>query len=427
MSPYPWVPLKRFGRIVGGSTPKADEDYWGGGIPWYTPTDVSGVHGGLLGTSARTLTAEGLASCSAVLLPARSVVLTSRAPIGNVALTHRAAATNQGCKSLIPSAATDPRFVAYAARALLADIQVVGTGTTFQEVSGERLGSVRFPKPPLARQNHIAELLDHECELIGDAQRRYSSLLARTLSFPSQIFEAHPSVRAADHIRLRFSLTSLEQGWSPECEAQLAEPGGWGVMKAGATNYGVFRPDEHKALPAETPSRPIYEVSVGDVLMSRANTRELAGSTARVDSLGAWRLLLCDKLYRLRFHPDRMDPDFAVLAINSRQARSQIEARTSGASASMQNISQDVVRGLVLPRPAIEEQREIVLKVLGAKRRVSTAAALGEQLDRALASYRDSLIYEAVTGKLDVTQVSAQQMDERLHAAAEDRLDEVAV
>jgi type I restriction enzyme S subunit len=136
---------------------------------------------------------------------------------------------------------------------------------------------------------------------------------------------------------------------------------------------------------------------------------------------------MCDKLYRLGVRDQVLDPDFAVLAINSREARRQIEASTSGASASMQNISQDVVRDLRLPRPSLADQRAIVARVNAASRDVARSMSVASELRAALTAYRDSLIHEAVTGKLDVTAASDRQMDERLHAAAENRLDEVPV
>jgi type I restriction enzyme S subunit len=89
-------------RIVGGSTPKSDEPRcWEGDVVWVTPKDVSKID--LLTSSLRTITREGLRSCSSTLVPAGSIVITSRAPVGNVALAGVDLCTNQGCKAIVPA------------------------------------------------------------------------------------------------------------------------------------------------------------------------------------------------------------------------------------------------------------------------------------------------------------------------------------
>src|SRR5690606_20795619 len=119
----------------------------------------------------------------------------------------------------------------------------------------------------------------------------------------------------------------------------------WGVLKVGCVNYGRFRESENKALPADLAPLPEYEVRVGDVLVSRANTRELVGSAAFVHATRK-RLLLCDKLFRLHYCPS-VNPQFLVLLLQSAACRHQLEADATGASGSMQNIGQDSIRGLL--------------------------------------------------------------------------------
>ena len=95
-------PIKRIGEvcdIVSGATPKTERpEFWGGGIPWATPKDLSELDGWSLDRTARTLTGEGLASCSAAMVPEGSVLLSSRAPIGLVAVASMPMCTNQGFK-----------------------------------------------------------------------------------------------------------------------------------------------------------------------------------------------------------------------------------------------------------------------------------------------------------------------------------------
>jgi len=99
--------------------------------------------------------------------------------------------------------------------------------------------------------------------------------------------------------RVKHCLKLIEQGWSPSCENRIAEDDEWGVLKVGCVNGAEFNPDENKALPADLEPCQELEIKPGDVLMSRANTRELLGSTSVIKSVRP-RLLLCDKLYRLK-------------------------------------------------------------------------------------------------------------------------------
>jgi type I restriction enzyme S subunit len=82
--------------------------------------------------------------------------------------------------------------------------------------------------------------------------------------------------------RLKFCLRGIEQGWSPACENRPAELHEWGVLKVGCVNGTAFNPDEQKALPPDLEPIPELEIKPGDVLMSRANTRELLGSASVV-------------------------------------------------------------------------------------------------------------------------------------------------
>ena len=96
------LPLKRRHRVVNGGTPSSSEDrYWEGRINWITPEDLGRNGSKRIGSSQRTLSDEGLSNCGAQLVPADSIVLSTRAPIGHVAITERESCTNQGCRALV--------------------------------------------------------------------------------------------------------------------------------------------------------------------------------------------------------------------------------------------------------------------------------------------------------------------------------------
>ena len=162
--------------------------------------------------------------------------------------------------------------------------------------------------------------------------------------------------------RLKHAINSIKQGWSPACENRLADDDEWGVLKVGCVNGNGFNDKEHKALPKEIQPIPELEIKTGDVLMSRANIRELLGSTSIVREIRS-KLLLCDKLYRLDLNQKILSPEFFTLAMKSSIVRFQLERDATGASSSMQNISQSAIINVTLPMPNIQEQKEILLYI----------------------------------------------------------------
>jgi type I restriction enzyme, S subunit len=161
-----------FYRIVGGSTPASTEaTYWNGDLIWITPSDVSRTD--RLTTSLRRITQEGLRSCSSELVAPGSIIVTSRAPVGNVSLAEVALCTNQGCKALLVSNdVIDPMFAVAVLRVLKEELQSLATGTTFSEISTSRLGVVRMPLPPVSEQCAIVQSLEMATSNIVSAIER---------------------------------------------------------------------------------------------------------------------------------------------------------------------------------------------------------------------------------------------------------------
>jgi len=163
--------------IVGGSTPStADPSNFNGDIPWLTPKDLSGPHDRYVSRGERNLSRKGLESCSAQLLPAGTVLVTSRAPIGYAAIAKNPIATNQGFRNLIPKPGFDSEFLYYWVKAHVEELQRHASGSTFQELTGTALAQIRIRVPPLPEQRAIAHILgtlDDKIEL----NRRMSETL----------------------------------------------------------------------------------------------------------------------------------------------------------------------------------------------------------------------------------------------------------
>jgi type I restriction enzyme S subunit len=117
--------------------------------------------------------------------------------------------------------------------------------------------------------------------------------------------------------------------------------------------------------------------------------------------------MLCDKIFRLRYVKEAVDPRFLAWSLQSTVARQQIEREATGSSGSMQNIGQDTVRQLVLAWPQVDEQRRIAQALAAMLSRVDLIQERLELTVSKLREYRQALITAAVTGKIDVTRESA--------------------
>lgn len=168
--------------VVGGGTPKSDVAvFWDGDIAWATPTDVTALSGFNIQTTKRTITQLGLQSSSATLLPPNSVLVTSRATIGYVAINTVPMATNQGFVNLIPKLnenRADSLFLAYMLESRRGELQRLAAGSTFPEVSKSSVQRMQFQYPPLQERYKIAQLLSS----IDEALEASKAVLEQLLS-----------------------------------------------------------------------------------------------------------------------------------------------------------------------------------------------------------------------------------------------------
>ncbi|MDQ8935069.1 restriction endonuclease subunit S [Acinetobacter rudis] len=165
-------------NIVNGSTPKSGiEDYWEGDITWVTPSDLSKIQHFEISESSRNITQKGLDSCGTSLVPKRSLILSCRAPIGSLAITTKEVCTNQGCKSLVVKKEINTKFMYYFLSVSTEQLNVLGRGTTFLELSSDELGNFKLPYPISKEQFQIANFLDHETAKIDSLIAKQEKLI----------------------------------------------------------------------------------------------------------------------------------------------------------------------------------------------------------------------------------------------------------
>jgi type I restriction enzyme, S subunit len=209
---WPSTLLEECTRIVSGATPKTGvQEYWDGNISWATPKDLSDLDGVYLDATSRLITPSGLASCAAEILPEGSVLFSSRAPIGHVAINRIAMATNQGFKSFIPDRKRlEPGYLYWWLKTNRPYLESLGNGATFKELSKATVARIALPLPPLHEQRRIAAILDQADELRRKRRLALERLDALTHSIfvdlfgdPSAEVQLWPQARLDQFFRFR--------------------------------------------------------------------------------------------------------------------------------------------------------------------------------------------------------------------------------
>jgi len=307
----------------------------------------------------------------------------------------------------------------------LGEASMYGAGGQ-KRVSDDFIRDFAIALPEPAEQAAIAAFLDREAgkmdELVAEQERLIALLKEKRQAVISQAVTkglnpnapikpsgiewlgdvpAHWDVRRVKHLT-----KSIEQGWSPQCEGFPAEGDEWAVLKVGCVNGGRFVRGENKVLPQDLEPPSELALMAGDLLVSRANTRELVGSAAVV--LGDEpRLLLCDKLYRLRLETHIADPEFLAYYFSTPGARGQIELDATGASASMINIGQASILEMAIAIPPIGEQQKIVQALMKESLVMDQLATEAGRTITLLKERRSALISAAVTGQIDARSLAA--------------------
>lgn len=175
------VKLEEIGNVVGGGTPStSNRTYWDNGdISWITPADMRSIESKYISHGAKNITYKGLQSSSARMMPKGSVIFSSRAPIGYVAIAANELCTNQGCKSLIPSECALPEYVYFTLVYMRDSIEKLGRGTTFKEISGKIFGSISISLPTITEQKEIVRILDRLLSQEQQAKQAAENVIAQ--------------------------------------------------------------------------------------------------------------------------------------------------------------------------------------------------------------------------------------------------------
>lgn len=180
--------ITQLGAVVGGGTPsRAVPSFWRGPIPWVTPGEVSGEASKLLHDTQEHISPSGLAGSCANLLPAGSLLVTTRATLGARAINAVPMATNQGFKSIVFKKPEEASYYYHLFEKVKPELVRRASGTTFLEISGAEFGTIKLPSPSPEEKLKIAELLDtldtaiHQTEAIVEKLKQVKQGLLHDL------------------------------------------------------------------------------------------------------------------------------------------------------------------------------------------------------------------------------------------------------
>lgn len=215
-----WIECKisDIGTVVGGATPstKKPENYENGTIAWITPKDLSTFSRRYIQHGERNITEAGLRSCSTQLLPKNTVLFSSRAPIGYVAIAANDVCTNQGFKSVIPNENTNPLFLYYLLKYNKDKIEGMGSGTTFKEVSGNTMKNIVVSVPTDKKvQERISSMLGSIDDKIEENERINNNLLQQLNAIFKHWFTDNPQLDSMSQVPLADLCLVVTKGTTP--------------------------------------------------------------------------------------------------------------------------------------------------------------------------------------------------------------------
>lgn len=361
---WPMVKLKDCCSVVGGATPKRDvPEYWSSkDIPWATPKDISTLDDKILQDAPEYISQKGFEKSATYLLPEGSVLLTSRAPIGNVAIAGKAMCTNQGFKSLVPSKETDSTYLYYCISAYSNRLEALGNGATFKEVSKKTVEEFEIPLPPLDKQKRIAAILD-KADAIRHKRQQAIKLADDFLKsvFLDMFGDPVTNPKGWDVYSID-SFTSNWRGGAPFKPEDFSDSG-INVLHKGAIqkNNKISIDTKKKTFTTEEFAKK-YKKSEIDRSFLAVTLRDLVptgpsiGLVADLKLGPSERYILAQGAYGFRYDSERVTPSYLVYLSNNQSFRATLSKYWVGST--QIHIRTPIYKEIEIPLPPIALQRK---------------------------------------------------------------------
>ncbi|MEV4933253.1 restriction endonuclease subunit S [Sphingobium sp. LSP13-1-1.1] len=407
MSAFAKIAIRHLFSIGSGATPESgNPDYWDGDIFWVTPEDVSAAKEGKIFGTKRRITDEGLSSCSARLSPPETIVLTKRAPIGQIAVAEVELCSNQGCFLLEPGSGVDPQFYFHWISAHSAYLQILGRGSTFMELSTDDLKSLRVPHPPIDVQNSIAGFLNEntaQIDTLIEAKQKLLGLLAEK----RRTLVAEAVMRGLDRSApLRPSgidwLGDIPAHWEIERSRWLfnerderSETGEEEMLTVSHIT-GVTPRSEKDVNMFEAETTAGYKLCfTGDLVINTLWAWMGAMGTAPVDGI-------VSPAYNIYTPGQRLLPAYVDALVRIPVFAQEVTRYSKGVWSSRLRLYPEGFFETFWPVPPLDEQEQIVSRIAEERAKIDKLATATERSIALLKERRSALITAAVTGQIDI-------------------------
>ena len=401
--------------IIAGATPKSGEaSFWDGDIPWITPADYT-TEGVYVSAGHKSITQDGLNSCATSLIPEGSIIFSKRAPVGLVAINSNSLCTNQGCLSCVPKDSVDAKYYYYVMSIYGEQFDLFASGTTFKEISADAFANFKLPYPDYETQKRITSFLDTKCAeidaLIAAKEKTNALLKERRQSI---IYEAvtkglDPTVPMKDS-GVEW-IGEIPEGWEIAALKRLGTP-------ATGSTPSKDNPDYWDG---NIPWVSSKDMKSDYLLDSEDHITQAAVDECGLTLFNPGTLIFCVRSGILRHTfpvavatlPVTINQDLRALSLTGdvnpafllyymRGMNDTIVTLYEKIGATVESIEMNWFLYFTVVLPSREEQDRIV-KALGSRcTDLDQAVKQNEDTIRQLKEYRQSLIYEAVTGKIEV-------------------------
>lgn len=406
--PASWsiISTKFLFNVLSGATPESTKaENWDGEIRWITPADYK-TNDVYISCGRRNLSQVGFESCSTNMIPAGSIIFSKRAPIGSVAINSVDLCTNQGCLSCVSKGEGLVKYYYYVMSVSTEQYELLGSGTTFKEISAQNFSNFKLPCPQYEDQVAISRYLDIKCSqvdtLITNVQAQIEKLKAYKQSLITEVVTKglDPTVPMKD--------SGVE--WIGRIPEQ------WCTIRV---KYLLQERKERSVDGLEEPLSMSQKLGLAptrmlDMIPNMASSF-VGAKLAYVDDLVFNKLKAHLGVFSVSKYDGLVSPDYAVYYSTGKvnlkyleylfktpQCISEFRKRSTGIAAGLTRLYTDGLFAIECPFPGMDEQLAIVehlnKKCAQIDRLISIKQAKIEKLEQ----YKRSLIYEYVTGKKEV-------------------------
>ena len=386
--------IKKLGEvseIINGGTPKTKVSaYWDGDIYWITPADLGKLTKIIVNDTPRKITDLGLEKSSAKLFPENSIILSTRAPIGHLAINSVPMSTNQGCRGIVPIKNVDTWFIYYFLKKNVELLNTLGTGATFKELSTKALAGIEIPIPPLYEQQRIVSILDKVFTAIDKAKANAEQNLKNACevfdSYLKGVFE-----NGNWETKKLNEITEVKDG-THDSPKYIKEGIPFVTQKNIKPDGLSF--DDTKFI-TETDHEKFYKrsnVTYGDILISMIGANR--GMAAIVDDKRVFSI----KNVGLIKSSENINMNYLLYYLKSSIAMKYVLYMSNGGAQEFVGLT--ALRSFPIPLPSIQEQQTIVRQLDDLRAETQMLEAVYQKKIDDLEELKKSVLQKAFTGEL---------------------------